>query len=114
MTIPLKNIDLPMAEIEQFCQKWNLIEFALFGSVIRDDFRPDSSDIDVMIRYRSDAVPTFYDLDSMEEELELLFGREVDVITRQGIEQSSNYLRRHAILSSAKVIYESARPTVSA
>lgn len=103
----LKHIELPVAEIEQFCQKWNLTGFALFGSVLRDDFQPESSDIDVMIQYRSDAVPTFYDLDCMEVELERLLGREVDVITRASVEQSANYLRRREILSSARVIYES-------
>lgn len=99
-----------MTEIEQFCQKWNLTEFALFGSVLRDDFCSDSSDIDVMIQYRSDAVPTFYDLDCMETELEKMFGREIDVITRKSIEHSKNYLRRREILSSAKVIYASGSP----
>ena len=103
----LKNINLPMAEIAQFCQKWNLTELALFGSVLRDDFRPDSSDIDVMIQYHPESVPSFYDLDLMEEDLEVIFEREVDVITRSGIESSANYLRRHAILSSALIIYES-------
>ena len=103
----LKNLELPMDGIVQFCQKWNLTEFALFGSVLRDDFNLESSDIDVMVQYCSNAVPTFYDLDCMEAELESLFGREVDVITRAGVEQSTNYLRRRAILSSAKVIYGS-------
>jgi len=103
----LKNIKLPVAEIAQFCQKWNLTEFALFGSVLRDDFRPASSDVDVMIQYRPEAVPSFYDLDLMEDDLKAILGRDVDVITRPSIESSTNYLRRHEILSSAQVIYES-------
>jgi uncharacterized protein len=109
----LKNIELPMPEIERFCQKWNLIEFALFGSVLRDDFRPESSDIDVMVKFHPEAYVAFqgFDyiraLDQMQEELQALFGREIDIITRLSIEESSNYLRRHEILSSAKVIYES-------
>jgi uncharacterized protein len=103
----LNNIELPMPDIEQFCQKWNVTEFALFGSVLRDDFRPESSDIDVMVQFHPEAKPTFWGLDQMEEELEGLFGREVDVITRFSIEKSRNYLRRHEILSSARVIYES-------
>ena len=103
----LKNIELPMEDVARFCEKWKLTEFSLFGSVLREDFRPNSSDIDVMIQYRLDAVPTFYDLDCMEAELAALFGTEVDVITRASIEQSSNHLRRQEILSSAKVIYGS-------
>jgi uncharacterized protein len=110
----LKNIELPMPEIEQFYQKWNLTEFALFGSVLRDDFRPESSDIDVMVQFHPDAKPTFWELDQMEEELKKLFGRDVDVIMRSGIERSRNYLRRREILSSAKVVYESSGSSVSA
>ena len=116
----LKNIELPIPKIAQFCQKWNLIELALFGSVLRDDFCPESSDIDVMIEFHPDAYAAFkgFDyfstLDQMEEELQLLFGREVDVIARSSIEQSQNYLRRHEILSSAKVVYEPSGSSLSA
>ncbi len=106
----LNHIELPMTEIVRFCQKWSLTEFALFGSVLRDDFCSESSDIDVMIQYRADAVPTFYDLDCMEAELETLFNRRIDLITRISVEQSANYLRRQEILSAVKVIYESRSP----
>lgn len=97
-------IELPMARLAEFCDKWGVTELALFGSVLRDDFRPDS-DIDVMVRFHPDAHPTFSKLEQMEDELETLFHRDVDLITRQGIENSRNYLRRHEILSSAQVIY---------
>ena len=109
----LKNIELPMPEIEQFCQKWKLTAFALFGSVLRDDVCPEDSDIDVMVEFHPDAIPTFWSLDQMEDEVKALFGREVDVITRFSIETSHNYLRRNEILSSARMIYES-RSSVSA
>jgi hypothetical protein len=56
-------IDLPMKEIAAFCDRWQVIEFALFGSVLRDDFRPDS-DIDVMVVFHPDAHPKFFTLDS--------------------------------------------------
>jgi uncharacterized protein len=102
-------IDLPMEKIAEFCRKWQVTEFALFGSVLRDDFRPDS-DIDVMVEFHPEAHPTFSTLDQMEAELKTIFGgdspyRDVDLITRQGIETSRNYLRRNEILSSAQVIY---------
>ncbi|MEL6471095.1 MAG: nucleotidyltransferase domain-containing protein [Cyanobacteria bacterium J06623_4] len=115
----LKNIQLPMSEIAQFCQKWNLTEFALFGSVLRDDFRPDSSDIDVMVQFHPDAYAAltgldyFGALDQMEADLRVLFDRDVDVIVRSNIEKSPNYLRRHEILSSAKVIYDSSGSSLS-
>lgn len=98
------NIELPTKEIANFCHQWQVTEFALFGSVLRDDFRPDS-DIDVMVQFHPEAYPTFRTLDQMEAELNVIFHRQVDLITRQGIEASRNYLRRHEILSSAQVIY---------
>lgn len=100
----LTEIALPMEKIAEFCDRWQVIEFALFGSVLRDDFRPDS-DIDVMVAFHPDAHPTLFDLAYMEDELKTLFQRDVDLVTRQGIETSRNYLRRKAILSSAQVIY---------
>jgi predicted nucleotidyltransferase len=97
-------IDLPMEKISEFCDRWQVTELALFGSVLRDDLRPDS-DIDVMVEFHPEAHPTFSTLDQMEAELKTIFDRDVDLITRQGIETSRNYLRRHEILSSAQVIY---------
>jgi hypothetical protein len=105
-------IDLPLEKIAEFCKKWQVTEFALFGSVLRDDFRPNS-DIDVMVQFHPEAHPTLFDLTYMEDELKLLFQRDVDLITRKGIEASRNYLRRKAILSSAQVIYGT-RSTISA
>jgi uncharacterized protein len=97
-------IELPMEKIIEFCDQWRVTEFALFGSVLRDDFRPDS-DIDVMVVFHPDARPTLFDLTYMEDELKQIFQRDVDLVTRKGIESSRNYLRRNAILSSAQVIY---------
>ena len=96
-------IELPMKQIAEFCQRWQVIEFALFGSVLRDDFRPDS-DIDIMVQFHPDAHPRFRTLDQMEAELKTIFHREVDLVTREGIETSRN-LRRREILSSMQVIY---------
>lgn len=95
---------LPLEKIAEFCHKWQVTEFSLFGSVLRHDFRPDS-DIDVMVQFHPDAHPRFSTLDQMETELKTILDRDVDLITRQGIESSRNYLRRHEILSSAQIIY---------
>ncbi|MEM9817570.1 MAG: nucleotidyltransferase domain-containing protein [Cyanobacteria bacterium P01_D01_bin.6] len=97
-------IELPIEKIADFCQCWQVTEFALFGSVLRDDFGSDS-DIDVMVQFHPEAHPTFTSLDQMEAELKVIFHRDIDLVTRQGIEASRNYLRRHEILSSAQVIY---------
>ena len=100
----VKNIEISIEKIKKFCKDWQVTEIALFGSVLRDDFRPDS-DIDVMVQFDAKADPTFWNLEQMEAELKTIFKREVDLITRQGIETSRNYLRRQEILSSIQVIY---------
>ncbi len=97
------HIDIPRTKIAQFCKKWKIREIALFGSVLRDDFRPDS-DIDVLVTFSDDAKHTLFDLVHMEKELKEIFGREVDIVSRRGIESSRNYIRRNAILSSAEAV----------
>jgi uncharacterized protein len=106
-----QNIDLPLTEIADFCDRWQIVEFALFGSVLRDDFRPDS-DVDVLISLSKQAKTTLFDLVRMQEELIAIFHREVDLVLRDGIEASRNHIRKRAILSSAVVVYEQ-RNTVS-
>lgn len=98
-----------MKEITEFCDRWQVVEFSLFGSILRDDFRPDS-DVDVMVEFAPDAHPTFTTLEQMEEDLQQIFHRDIDLITRQGIETTRNYLRRQEILSSAQIIYVARNP----
>jgi hypothetical protein len=98
------RIDIPREAIEAFCEKWQIVELAFFGSVLRDDFRPDS-DIDVLVKFSPDAGHTLFDMVRMQEELKGIFGREVDLVSRKAIETSRNYLRRKAILSAAEVVY---------
>ena len=102
MTIP--HINIPKEIIAEFCIKWKIREFAFFGSVLRDDFRPDS-DIDILVTFSEDAKHTLFDLVHMEKELKDIFGREVDIVSRRGIESSRNYIRKNAILSSAEAVY---------
>jgi hypothetical protein len=100
----VKNIEIPIDKIADFCQRWKIIEFAFFGSVLRDDFRPDS-DIDVLVKFAPDARWTLFNHVDMQDELEAIFERKVDLVSKRGIERSRNYIRRKAILNSAKVIY---------
>lgn len=93
-----------MEQIEAFCKKWNVQEFSLFSSVLTDNFRPDS-DIDVMVEFKPKARRSLFDMVSMNDELETIFGRDVDLMTRKAIEQSRNYIRRKSILSSMEVVY---------
>ena len=92
--------------IADFCRRWSITELSLFGSVLREDFRPDS-DVDVMVSFGGGSHWTLLDLAQMREELVGILGREVDLLTRRGVEQSRNPLRREAILSTAEVVYES-------
>ncbi|MFZ2896209.1 MAG: nucleotidyltransferase family protein [Saprospiraceae bacterium] len=95
-----------MERISEFCKKWKVKEFALFGSVLRDDFKPDS-DIDVLVDFEQDSGRTLFDLVDMIDELKNIFGRDVDLLTRKAVERSRNYIRRKEILSSAEVVYVS-------
>jgi hypothetical protein len=93
-----------MDKIAAFCRHWKIAEVALFGSVLRDDFRPDS-DIDVLVTFAPDVSWRFYDLVSMKQELETMFGRPVDLIEKRLVEQSENYIRRKHILNHMETIY---------
>ena len=97
-------VTIPEDDIAKFCQRWKVEQFYLFGSVLRDDFTNDS-DIDVMVQFFPDA-RIGWDIVTMEEELEAIFNRRVDLTTKQGIEESDNWLRRRNILDSATLIYE--------
>ena len=100
----MMQIDIPKDPITQFCQKWLVVELALFGSVVRDDFGPDS-DIDILITFSSSANWTLFDHVEMQDELKKILGRNVDLVTKKGIERSQNHIRRQDILDSAEVIY---------
>ena len=95
---------LPQAEISEFCGRWHIAELALFGSVLRDDFGPES-DLDVLVTFSPGADWGLLDHYQMEQELETLLGRDVDLLTRSAVEQSRNWLRRREILSTAQVVY---------
>ncbi|HLF28316.1 MAG TPA: nucleotidyltransferase family protein [Anaerolineae bacterium] len=98
------GFELPKDEVAKFCQRWKITEFALFGSVLRDDFGP-ASDLDVLVTFAPDANWSLLDHADMQDELRQMLRREVDLISRRGIEQSGNPIRRKAILDSARVIY---------
>ncbi len=98
------NIDLPMEKIAEFCRRWQIKELALFGSVLGEDFRPDS-DIDLLVTFAPDHPWSLFDHVEMQDELKDMLGREVDLVSRSSIERSENPWRRHDILTSARSIY---------
>jgi len=98
------RIPIDRAKIEDFCQRWKITELALFGSVLRDDFRPDS-DVDVLVTFAPEADWSLFDHLDMQEELSTIFDRKVDLVSRRAIERSANWIRRKAILNSAEPYY---------
>lgn len=88
-------------QIAGFCRRWKIRELALFGSVLRNDFRPDS-DIDILVTFEPEAPWTLWDLSRMRSELKELFGREVDLVEKKALR---NPFRRKAILDDQRVIY---------
>ncbi len=91
-------------QIAAFCGRWDITEFALFGSVLRDDFRPDS-DVDVLVTFAPGTRRRLGDLLDMEDELAVMFGRKVDLVERRLVEQNQNYIVRKHILHSAETVY---------
>lgn len=103
-TDQMNKIELPVAKIVEFCDRWHITEFALFGSILRDDFRPDS-DVDVLVTFAPDTQRGLSETLQMKDELQSIFGRKVDFIVKAAIERSENWLRRKNILESAQIVY---------
>jgi predicted nucleotidyltransferase len=95
------DIDVPTSRIREFCDKWKIVEFSLFGSVLRDDFKPDS-DIDVLVELEPNHGHSLFELVDMKDELEQMFGRPVDLVLKGGLR---NPIRRRIILDSRRVLY---------
>jgi predicted nucleotidyltransferase len=104
MTKTQARIEVPQDRIADFCRRWKIVELALFGSVLTDHFGPDS-DVDILVRFAKDATWSLFDLVTMQEELKQFFGREVDLVERQAVENSENYIRRRHILSTMETVY---------
>lgn len=94
--------------IAAFCEKWNIEELALFGSVLRDDFRKDGedpSDIDFLYLFSEDVNYSLFDVMHMREELENMLDRKVDFVSKNAIQRSRNWLRRQEILGAGMIFY---------
>lgn len=97
-------LPIPADKIAGLCRRWKVKELALFGSVLRDDFRPDS-DVDVLVEFEPDDTWSLFDLMEMKDELAELFGRRVDLVEKAAVEESPNWIRRRHILENQRVIY---------
>jgi uncharacterized protein len=88
-----KTLDIPKPALAAFCRRWSISELALFGSVLRPDFRPNS-DVDILVTFTPETHWTLLDFVRMERELAVIIGRPVDLVTRRAVEQSANPIRR--------------------
>ncbi len=100
----LENIQIPWNTLAEFCRRWQISELAVFGSALRDDFRPDS-DIDILVTFAPEAHWTLLDFAAMQDELSAILGRQVDLVMREAVAESRNRRRRQGILESARVVY---------
>lgn len=99
MTVQPLPVSVPQAEIDDFCRRHHVRRLALFGSVLRDDFRPDS-DIDVLIEFEPGHAPGFAFF-ALEAELKQVLGREIDLNTPEDL---SRYFREQ-VVSTAECLY---------
>lgn len=99
-----KRLGVSPTQLAEFCERWGIAELALFGSILRNDFR-DDSDVDLLITFAPDARKGLLTLAKIQNELESLLKRNVDLASKKSIKQSHNDIRRQAILTSAQVIY---------
>ena len=95
------RIDIPKEKIEDFCRRWKIKEMAIFGSVLREDFGPES-DVDFLVTFFEQARWNLFDWVEMIEELKKITGREIDLVDRESIR---NPYRRRSILAGMEVIY---------
>jgi hypothetical protein len=107
--LPAPALTLPPAQLGEWCRRWRVRELALFGSVLRGDFRPDS-DIDVLVTFEPNDPWSVWDIGDMRDELSRLFGRPVDLVERAAVEQSPNPIRRRHILENHRVVYAATAP----
>ena len=102
------KLELPLQQIADFCHRWGIARLEIFGSALRDDFRPDS-DLDFLFTpgpgFQRERAHGPWAHDYMAEELASLLGRKVDLIDRAHIERMDNWIKRRHILQTAELVY---------
>lgn len=93
-------ISLDSAAVADLCRRHQIVELALFGSVTGDDFGPES-DVDILVEFAAGKRVGFLGLGEIQEELEQIVGRRVDLVTKHSL----SGLLRDEILASRKVVY---------
>lgn len=98
------TVQFDSEELSDLCRRWQVAELSLFGSALSGRLTPQS-DVDLLVTFLPSAKWSLLDHAAMQSELEVLFRRPVDLVSRRGVERSRNPIRRKAILSSSRPIY---------
>jgi predicted nucleotidyltransferase len=98
------RIEIPQDRLAAFCRMHRIRRLSVFGSALREDFRPDS-DVDILVSFEEGARHSLFDLVTMQDELQAILGREVDLVEREAVEQSEDYIRRRHILQNEEPVY---------
>lgn len=98
------HLEIDQTRLREFAKRWKIAELSFFGSVLRDDFGPES-DVDTLVRFLPTADWGLFDHIRMQQELAEILGRDVDLVSRRAIESSDNWIRRRAILDTVEVVY---------
>lgn len=99
-----QRLGVTLIAIAEFCQRRQIKELALFGSVLREDFHP-GSDIDFLVTFSPEAKIGLIEVEEIQEELKKMVKRKIDLVFKNSIEASHNWIRRRNILGTAEVIY---------
>ena len=97
------NLPIPVErqQLAEWCRRWEVRGLALFGSLLRADFGP-SSDVDLLVTFEPDAAWSLIDHERMRQEVSDIIGRNVDLVSREGLEGSANWIRRQTIFATAR------------
>ena len=98
------RLKITPTQLTEFCQNVQITELALFGSILRDDFRPDS-DIDILVTFTPDCKISLLDFVRLEYDLEDWLHRKVDLVEKEAVENDFNWIRRREILNHYQVLY---------
>jgi predicted nucleotidyltransferase len=101
--LELPGVELPYEALAGFCRRWKIVRLELFGSAVREDFGPES-DLDFLYTFADDA-RWGWDIVTLGDELSAMVGRPVDLVSRRAVERSHNWIRRKAILETARTLY---------
>ena len=98
------GIQLDSPEVLAFCRTWKISRLEVFGSILREDFRPDS-DVDFVVDFEDDAEWDLAELEQIRQGLSEIVHRDADVLTRRTLARTDNWLLRRNVLAQLETVY---------